>query len=147
MTHVFAPGELVVKVQRWPVIARVAQPNTGRMTGYQRTAAPLIVREEKLIRLESRSRALVTWDIANAATFSLGTGRCIGNADWLLTDESRTELRKLARVQFPRKKKPKEAEASPEDEDDEGLSPMEIAGAPVLAQGPGASDAGGTEGG
>jgi len=136
-----------VRVQRWPVLERVAQPNTGRMTGYRRTAAPLAEREETLIRLESRSRALITWDIANAATFSIGTGRCIGNADWLLTDESIKELRKLARVQFPRKKKPKEADAALEDEDDEGLSPMEIADAPVLAQGPGASDAGGTEGG
>ena len=130
MTHVFKPGEMVVKIQRWPVLERVAQPNTGRMTGYRRTSAPLAEREETLIRLESRSRALITWDVANAATFSLGTGRCIGNADWLLTEESRTELRKLARVQFPRKKKPKEADAAPEDEDDEeGLSPMEIADA------------------
>jgi len=130
VTHVFKPGEMVVKIQRWPVLERVAQPNTGRMTGYRRTSAPLAEREETLIRLESRSRALITWDVANAATFSLGTGRCIGNADWLLTEESRTELRKLARVQFPRKKKTAtEGDGDSQDDDDEGLSPMEIADA------------------
>jgi hypothetical protein len=116
---------MVVTVIRQPVLARV---RVGARSTYERTKEPLETREERLIRLETRRRALISWDIANAASFSLGTGRCIGNPNWLLTEESRKALRKLARVQFPREARPTEAEAETTDaaESDE-RSPMEIA--------------------
>lgn len=129
MTIVFNPGDVVVKIRRWPVLSRGTNPKTGRVNSeYKRTAEPTMLREEKLIRCESRSRVIVTWDIASHERFSLGTGRCIGSADWLLTEESLRELRKLARKEFPRKKKPAETvEASSEEAEDDEKSPMEIA--------------------
>jgi hypothetical protein len=93
-----------VKLQYWPVLTR-EQTEDGKLKrgGYKRTALALEEREESLVRLETRTRALVTWGSgANAAEFSLNTGRCIGNPDWVLMKESRKVLRKLAREQFPK---------------------------------------------
>lgn len=136
----------VVKIQRWPVLTR-----EGRRVG-RRTVAPVAEREETLVRLQSRSLALVTWGSANAEVFSLGTGRCAGSPDWLLTEESQQELRKLARKQFKRKRAKKAAEEE-SDEEGEGMSLTEIAEAivgepvPALAPVAAASDAESTEGG
>jgi hypothetical protein len=92
-----------VKLQYWPVLTR-EQTEDGKLKrgGYKRTAAALQEREESLVRLETRTRALLTWGSANAVEFSLNTGRCIGNPDWVMTKESRKALRKLAREQFPK---------------------------------------------
>jgi hypothetical protein len=93
-----------VKLQYWPVLTR-EQTEDGKLKrgGYKRTALALEEREESLVRLETRTRALVTWGSgANAAEFSLNTGRCIGNPDWVMMKESRKALRKLAREQFPK---------------------------------------------
>ena len=92
-----------VKLQYWPVLSR--EQNTDgslKRGGYKRTALALHEREETLVRLETRTRAVLTWGVANAAEFSLNTGRCIGNPDWVMMKESRKALRKLAREQFPK---------------------------------------------
>lgn len=92
-----------VRLQYWPVLAREQNADgTLKRNGYKRTAAPMQEREETLVRLETRTRALLTWGSANAVEFSLNTGRCIGIPDWVLTKESRKVLRKLAREQFPK---------------------------------------------
>jgi hypothetical protein len=92
-----------VKLQYWPVLTR-EQTEDGKLKrgGYKRTAAALQEREESLVRLETRTRATLSWGSANAVEFSLNTGRCIGNPDWVMTKESRKALRKLAREQFPK---------------------------------------------
>jgi hypothetical protein len=94
-----------VKLQYWPVLSRDTTIN-GKLIrgGYKRTALALQEREEKLVRLETRARAILTWggDEVNLAEFSLNTGRCIGNPDWVMMKESRKALRKLARGQFPK---------------------------------------------
>jgi hypothetical protein len=97
----------MVKLQYWPVLTR-EQNTDGKLKrgGYKRTALALEEREETLVRLETRTRAVVTWggDATNLAEFSLNTGRCIGNPDWVMMKESRKALRKLAREQFPKEK-------------------------------------------
>lgn len=102
-----------VKLQYWPVLTR-EQTEDGKLKrgGYKRTALALEEREESLVRLETRTRALVTWGVANAAEFSLNTGRCIGNPDWVMMKESRKTLRKLAREQFPKEAVAPESAAS-----------------------------------
>ena len=94
-----------VKLQYWPVLSRDTDAD-GKLKrgGYKRTALALQEREEKLVRLETRTRAILTWggDAVNVTEFSLNTGRCIGNPDWVMMKESRKALRKLAREQFPK---------------------------------------------
>lgn len=108
-----------VKIQRWSVVGREADA-AGRLTrdakSYKRTRAPQFEREEQVIRFVNRGRVTLSFGgvpIVASADFMLKSGRCVGNPDWVLTDSELPALRKLARAQFPRKKKAKDA-APPE---------------------------------
>lgn len=112
-----------VRVQRWTVLSRTTDGD-GHVkrgeAGYRRTAKPQEERRERVHRFESRLRVWLTWGWdggsetpVSVELFSVRTGRCIGNPNWLIHSGELKGLRKLARAAFPAEPKKKKPAAVP----------------------------------
>ena len=137
-----------VNIQRWTVLEREVD-DLGRLTrgakSYKRTVVPQEERTEEFVRFTSRLRVTVSWGgvpIVAHAEFSLTSGRCIGNPNWIIEASQLKPLRKLARAAFPKQEK-----TSDEEEETLGAAPppTEAAAAEVVAQEPAVGDHGAAE--
>lgn len=95
----------LVTIHRWPVLGR-EQTATGKLkcsaSSYRRTANPVATRTERVL-LVTANRAHVSWGYESGVEldreeFLLGSGRMVGNADWMLSKESKKMLRKMSRA-------------------------------------------------